>query len=134
MILTGTDIISISRFDDKKLANKNFLDRCFTPAEQEYCLSKAKPAQHFAARFAGKEAVVKALSGLDINMDYRDIEILNRKNGRPYVVLHTKDEKILKLAERCDISLSHSESDATAFAVIDLRDTDRKIENGRIKD
>jgi len=122
LILTGTDIISISRFDDKKLANKSFLDRCFTPAEQEYCLAKGKPAQHFAARFAGKEAVVKALSGLDITMDYRDIEILKRKNGRPYIVLHSKDEKIRKLAEKCDISLSHSESDATAFAVIDLRD------------
>ncbi len=121
MILTGTDIISIERFDDKKLSNKKFLDRCFTPAEIEYCFSKAKPSQHFAARFAGKEAVVKALSGLDINMDYRDIEILNRKNGRPYVIFHTEDEKILSLAERCDISLSHSENDATAFAIIDCR-------------
>ncbi|MBR6011906.1 MAG: holo-ACP synthase [Methanomicrobium sp.] len=122
MILTGTDIISISRFDEKRLANKSFLNRCFTAAEQEYCLSRGKPAQHFAARFAGKEAVVKALSGLDINIDYRDIEILNRKNGRPYVTFHSKDEKILALAAKCDISLSHSETDATAFAVIDLRD------------
>ena len=116
MYLTGIDIILVSRFRDPALQKQTFLNRCFTPAEQTYCLSKTDPAPHFAARFAAKEAVIKALSGLDLYLERNKIEVVNNKNGRPYITFLTDDPRILQL--KSDISLSHSESDAIAFIIL----------------
>lgn len=115
-LYTGVDIIDISRFVSSVLSSTRFLNLCFTTAEQQYCLSKSNPAQHFAARFAGKEAVIKALSGMDLYLERNKIEILNQENGRPYLTLHTNNEKILQL--KSDISLSHSDTSAIAFAIL----------------
>lgn len=110
----GTDIENIDRF--RKLdrdKNGNFLDKIFTKKELDYSFSKAKPYQHLAARYAGKEAVVKALSSIGKqNIDYKDIEILNDDNGIPKVNLNYNGS--LKV----HISLSHSNDRALAFAVI----------------
>lgn len=114
-IYTGADIIDISRFTDDILHSRRFLDRCFTRKEQDYCFANHKSAQHFAARFAGKEAVTKAIAGLAKTLPYGSIEILNRPDGRPYVILHTDDADLLQLT--IDISLSHAETAAIAFAV-----------------
>ena len=116
MIFTGVDIESIRRFRDKKTMITSFLNLCFTAAEQQYCLSKSNSAQHFAARFAGKEAVIKALSGMDLYLERNKIEILNQENGRPYLIFHTNNEKILQL--KSDISLSHSDTSAIAFVLL----------------
>ena len=71
----GVDIEDISRFTGKPFPeNKGFYERIFTKKEIEYCLQKANPYQHFAARFCAKEAVIKALS--DETLDFRKIEIL----------------------------------------------------------
>lgn len=108
----GCDIEKISRFEDK-INNSFFLNEIFTDNEQQYCLSKAKPAQHLAARFCGKEAVVKALHGLNIrNIYYKDIEIINNDEGVPQV-------SIAKLSEplQIKISLSHCKDYATANAM-----------------
>ena len=115
-IFTGVDIESILKFTPNKIKTERFLNLCFTPAEQQYCLSKSNPAQHFAARFAGKEAVIKALSGMDLYLERNKIEILNQGNGRPYLVLHTDNVKILQL--KSDISLSHSDTSAIAFVIL----------------
>lgn len=110
----GTDIENVDRF--RKLdrnKNSNFLNRVFTKKEMDYSFSKAKPYQHLAARYAGKEAVVKALSSIGKrNIDYKDIEILNSENGIPKVNLNYNGS--LKVY----ISLSHSNDRALAFAVI----------------
>lgn len=109
----GCDIEKICRFEDK-LNNSFFLNEIFTDKEQQYCLSKAKPAQHLAARFCGKEAVVKALHGLDIrNIYYKDIEITNNSDGAPQV-------SIIKLSEplQIKISLSHCKDYAMANTMI----------------
>lgn len=110
----GTDIEDIGRFrklDNDK--NSNFLDKIFTKKELDYSFSKAKPYMHLAARYAGKEAVVKALSSMGKqNIDYKAIEILNDGNGSPKVNLNHKGT--LKVY----ISLSHSNDSALAFAVI----------------
>ena len=112
----GTDIVSIVRVN-KILNNSNrFCGLCFTSAEQHYCLSKSNPAQHFAARFAGKEAVIKALSGMNLYLERNKIEILNHESGRPYLVFHTENPEILKL--KSDISLSHSDTSAIAFVIL----------------
>ena len=115
-IFTGVDIESIVRFTSPDFLRQTFLNLCFTPAEQHYCLSKYNPAQHFAARFAGKEAVIKALSGMNLYLERNKIEILNQGNGRPYLVLHTDNVKILQL--KSDISLSHSDTSSIAFVIL----------------
>jgi len=117
----GTDIEDICRF--RKLdrdKNSNFLDKIFTKKELDYSFSKANPHQHLAARYAGKEAVVKALSSLGKrSIDYKDIEILNNNKGIPKVNInygkidHGKNNNL-----KVNISLSHSNDRALAFAVI----------------
>lgn len=112
----GVDITDISRF--AKLNRKKdrlFLGRIYTPNEIQYCFSKAKPAQHLAARFAGKEAIVKALKGLEITAYYKQIEISNDESGIPKVKLNNK-----RLSNKFDIllSLSHCEDKAIAFAIV----------------
>jgi len=111
----GVDVTDISRFaklDRKK--DKLFLGRIFTPSEIRYCFSKAKPAQHLAARFAGKEAIVKCLKGLGITVYYKQVEITNDKSGIPRARL--KDKKLSTKTEIL-LSLSHCKDKAIAFAI-----------------
>lgn len=104
----GCDIEEVKRFENKTQA---FLDKVFTKAEQEYCLSKTKPSQHFAARFCAKEAVVKAMCSLGFDAPaYKDIEIKRRDSGAPYVVLHAPNVEDARFA----VSLSHSRTTALA--------------------
>lgn len=114
----GTDLEEIRRFENfKDTAFSAFLTKNFTRNELDYCLSKDAPAPHLAARFAGKEAVIKALYSLNItHIFYPFIEILNDDHGVPYVRINTdKTEKLL-----IKISLSHSAEMALAFCIIIL--------------
>ncbi|MBN2101786.1 MAG: holo-ACP synthase [Candidatus Aenigmarchaeota archaeon] len=106
----GVDIEEISRFE-KNLKNKKFLDKIFTKQELEYCFSKGRPAQHLAARFCAKEAVIKAIPR---KINYKDVEIKN--NGIvPEVKVKSNDKfKIL-------VSLTHSNSSAMAFVLLQIR-------------
>ncbi len=109
----GTDIEDVGRFKDlDRNRNRNFLDKIFTKKELDYSFSRGKPHQHLAARYAGKEAVVKALVSLGKKgVDYKNIEILNDINGAPEVNYNDTKLKIY-------VSLSHSNDRALAFAVI----------------
>lgn len=110
----GVDIEEISRFEGKTLENdSHFLKNIFTQNELDYCFSKGSPAQHLCARFSAKEAVMKALSQIDSNIFFLDIEILNFESGQPYVNLLKSIEGV-----KVDISMSHSEKNAMAFAVV----------------
>lgn len=113
----GVDIESIERFRKPNVTdNKQFLDNIFTKKELEHCFSKNKPEQHLAARYAGKEAVVKALCSLGkTSIDYSDIEIINNKYNVPIVKIDNKDLDSLKIK----ISLAHCEDKAVAFAVVE---------------
>ena len=116
----GIDILEIARvgksIDD---LGEAFLQRVFTRGEIAYCSARANRNQHFAARFAAKEAVSKALAtGWSGEFAWRDVEIVNAPSGQPMVTLHGK------LAHRligCAIhlSLSHSQDHVVAMAVID---------------
>ena len=112
----GTDIEEIRRFENfRDRAVAAFLEKNFTREEREYCLSKDAPAPHLAARFAGKEAVIKAISSLNIpRIFYPDIEILNNERGVPCVRINT--EHCEKLCVK--LSLSHSSGMAMAFCII----------------
>lgn len=118
-VLCGTDIIEIERVKEaiEKLED-NFLNRVFTQKEIEYCKSKKKQKyQHYAGRFAAKEATFKAVSELLNNkyeINWKDIEILNNENSKPKINLKIKLQNI----ENIDISISHCKQYATATAVI----------------
>ncbi|MFH1077803.1 MAG: holo-ACP synthase [Patescibacteria group bacterium] len=114
----GVDIESIGRF--KGLARRSSLiERVFTSEEIAYCFSKANPAQHLAARYAGKEAVMKALGSVMgrrfTPAEYAKIAITTDADGAPGVELHLDD------ACRCflKLSLSHADGYAIAVAFID---------------
>lgn len=119
-ITCGIDIIEIDRIkkcieplDDK------FRERVYTEKEIRYCESKNKQKyQHYAARFAGKEAVVKAISSTLKNkyeISWKEIEILNDETGKPYVKLPEENTKEI---EDIDISISHCKQYAVANVVI----------------
>jgi holo-[acyl-carrier protein] synthase len=118
----GTDIVAVGRISalirDRGTA---FLERWFTAREIDYCSSKAIPGRHFAARFAAKEAVVKALPlAWDGPLPWRSIEIVNDLHGAPLVSL---SGAIFDAATRAGISdisvsLSHCGEYATAIALV----------------
>ncbi len=110
----GTDIIEIERIKMAIETDNNFVTRVFTDNEIKYCNQRNKQRyQSYAARFAAKEAIYKALSN-KINFEYfwKDFEILNDKSGRPYVNLKFELENL----EQIDISLSHCKEYAVAYA------------------
>ncbi|MFC2012869.1 holo-ACP synthase [Chloroflexota bacterium] len=112
----GVDIESIERFTGlTRTRNRMFLGKIFTPDELDYCYSKRTPAPHLAVRFAGKEAVIKALYSLGRpESSYRDVTITNDENGVPVVKLTKPDFGDLHVK----LSLSHGDGKGIAFAVI----------------
>lgn len=115
----GVDLIEVGRI--RKALDRwgeRFIRRVFTAEEKLYSLRKAFPEQSFAARFAAKEAVLKALgTGLSGGIGWKDVEIVNNRIGKPEVRLgskitrHTGERKVL-------ISLSHTKELAVAFAIL----------------
>jgi len=114
----GTDIEEVRRFEN--LSDQSFaafLKKNFTENELDYCLSKDAPAPHLAARYAGKEAVIKALFSLNItHIFYPAIEILNNEHGVPYVQINAGGSKKIRIK----LSLSHTFSMALAFCIVKL--------------
>jgi holo-[acyl-carrier protein] synthase len=114
----GLDLIEIERVRAAlERHGKSFRDRCFTPAEQAYCEGRANPAQHYAGRFAAKEAVGKAL-GTGVHFTWKEIEIA----GRPKPGVHLSGRTALAAerlgAARIDVSMTHSRELAAAVAVV----------------
>ncbi len=117
----GTDIIECLRI--AKMIERHgelFLTRVYTPHEIEYCTARKAATQHYAGRFAAKEAVLKALgTGWTRGIQWRDIEVRNEMGGKPTIVLSGA------AAELCEkngitemlISISHCRTHATAYAL-----------------
>jgi holo-[acyl-carrier protein] synthase len=114
----GTDIIEIERIAmSLNRHGDQFLKRIFTPKEQEYAAKFKNSDGTLAGRFAAKEAVAKALgTGIREDIGWKDIEILNDEQGRPYVTL-ADHLKVRFQNPHILISISHSKSYATAFAI-----------------
>jgi holo-[acyl-carrier protein] synthase len=116
----GTDIVSVTRIDALvRAGGARFLRRWFTPAEIEYCLGKAHPARHLAARFAAKEAVVKALgSPWEGPLAWRHVEVV-RPGPAPTVRLSGPALEAARAAGvgSVQVSLSHCDEYATAVAL-----------------
>jgi holo-[acyl-carrier protein] synthase len=132
----GTDIIAVGRIaammQDRGMA---FLERWFTAREIRYCSSKAVPSRHFAARFAAKEAVVKALPmGWDGPLPWRSIEVANDPRGVPSVSL---SGSILDAATRAgvveiSVAISHCDEYATAIALVTVTRSGGNSEAGGV--
>ena len=117
----GVDLVKISRIDKAGSSHPGFLERVFTQKELEYCSRQKFPAQHFAARFASKEAVLKAFgTGLSAGMKWTDIEVLHGGGGGPIVNLSgaARDLADLKGVKQVLLSYSHDEGYAVAQAVL----------------
>lgn len=116
----GTDIIEIDRVKDsiEKLGNP-FLDRVFTKKEIDYCESKKKQKyQHYAARFAAKEAAFKALSENikdKFSVSWKDFEVVNDEQGKPKLNVYNVN---LDNIEDIDISISHCKNYAVANVTV----------------
>ncbi len=116
----GVDLIEIERVRSTLERYPRFRERCFTAAEQAYCDSRPNPAQSYAGRFAGKEAVGKALGfGVARAFAWLDVEIAGRP--KPSVTL---SGRIARWAEHVgagsiDLSMTHSRELANAVAVVD---------------
>ena len=123
-IKCGTDIIEIDRIKEsiESLGNR-FLQKVFTEREIQYCESKkAQKYQHYAARFAAKEAVFKAISPFlksKYDIEWKQIEILNDENGRPFVNIVNDN---IKCIENIDISMSHCKQYAVANVLISMQE------------
>ena len=116
----GVDLIEIARIRRALERYPRFRERCFTPAEQAYCDSRPNPAESYAGRFAGKEAVGKALGiGVARLFAWRDIEIVGRP--KPSVVLSgtVRAWAVRANAGAIDLSMSHSRELANAVAVVE---------------
>ena len=123
LIKTGIDIVEVDRIrkNIEKFGGK-FLNRIFTQKEINYCEGKnVQKFQSYAGRFAAKEAIFKAVSvGVynKFDVEWKNIEILNDKNGRPFVNLNGKLGELV--GEKCeiDVSISHISETAVASAVV----------------
>jgi holo-[acyl-carrier protein] synthase len=117
-VTVGIDLIEIERVRRALERYPDFRHRCFTEEERRYCESRPNPAQHYAARFAGKEAVGKAIGfGIARAFAWRDVEIAGRP--KPCVRL---SGRVALWAERVDagtldLSMTHSRELAAAVCV-----------------
>jgi len=109
----GIDVVEIDRVRKLISSNPKFLKRVFTDGEIAYCKKKKKRWQHFAVRFAAKEAVWKALGKGGVAL--KNIEVKNKKNGSPEVKIKGKD---LDKRYNVFVSLTHSSNQAVACAII----------------
>jgi holo-[acyl-carrier protein] synthase len=117
----GVDIVEVARVAHMHAEHKHhFLDRCFTNAEQTYCLAHKFPGPHLAGRFAAKEAILKALgTGWRGDIAWTDIEILNNADGKPLLTLTGATARTAEALgiKHWHLSISHTHDHAIASAI-----------------
>ncbi len=117
----GTDIVECPRIADMIERHQDiFITRVYTAAEIEYCSGRKAATQHYAGRWAAKEAVLKALgTGWRRGISWRDIEIISNRQGAPLCLLHGGAREVQERAgiQRMHVSISHSRYYAVAYAI-----------------
>ncbi|WP_417850392.1 holo-ACP synthase [Thalassoglobus sp.] len=117
----GTDIVEIVRIGEMiERHGELFLQRVYSELEIKYCQRHKEAIQHFAGRWAAKEAVMKTLgTGFTKGVGWTDIQILNRQSGQPYIELSGGAERVSKMKgiDEVLITISHCKAYATATAV-----------------
>lgn len=123
IIAIGVDIIEVARIREVLLRTPRFRERVFTPAEGAYCDSRgAVAAQHYAARFAAKEALLKALqTGWRGGISWQDVEVAARDSGAPYLILHGLVLELFNSsgATTAHLSMSHTSEHAIAEVILE---------------
>jgi len=121
MIRSGVDIVQVKRIQKSiDELGERFLNRIFTSTEREYSEGKKRKFEHFAARFAAKEAFIKAIGGRYNIVNFNDVGVMNEISGRPRLVIDPKITQKLQITEAhpIDVSLAHDETTAIAFVSI----------------
>ena len=120
VISIGVDICAIKRMNEiEEKYKKRFLQKIFTPEEIDYCEQKYNKHSSYAARFAAKEALLKAIgTGLRKGYNWKDIEIDNDDLGKPFFKFYGQIEQFIS-QRHVHLSISHSENDAIAFVIIE---------------
>src|SRR5438067_5101870 len=118
----GVDVVETARIESSiERFGERFLRRVFVQGEIDYCSSMPRPALHYAARFAAKEAVSKAFgTGIGSHMGWQDIEVRRKESGEPFIVLHgaaAEFARALHVTETL-VSLSHADHYSVANAVV----------------
>jgi holo-[acyl-carrier protein] synthase len=123
IVSIGIDIIEVARIREVLLRTPRFRDRVFTPEERVYCDGRGAVAeQHYAARFAAKEATLKALqTGWRGGISWQDVEIASRDSGAPYLILHGPVLTLFNSsgASVAHLSMSHTTQHAIAQVVLE---------------
>jgi len=117
----GVDLVKIERIDKAGRNHSGFLERVFTEAEREYCSRQKFSAQHYAARFAAKEALLKAIgTGWSAGVKWTDMEVLHGEGGGPIVNIAGKVKDLMDLKDVRQILLSYSHDGDYAVAQVVL--------------
>ena len=123
IISIGIDIIEVARIREVLLRTPRFGERVFTPAERAYCDSRgAVSAQHYAARFAAKEAALKALqTGWRGGISWQDVEVAARESGAPYLIFQGQVLEVFRKfgATATHLSIAHTSQHAIAQVVLE---------------
>ena len=124
MILgTGIDIVEVARVEAAMSRfGERFLARIFTPEERRYCESHARPVEHYAARFAAKEAGLKAIgTGWSRGVGWADVEVRREPGRRPVLIFCRKAAEIAVAlgVSRVSLSLSHTGGHAIAQVILE---------------
>ena len=119
---TGIDIAEVPRIREViERHGERFLKRVFTEGEIQYCESKANRVERYAARFAAKEAGMKAIgTGWNHGVRWRDLEVARKPGGRPTLVLHGKAAEFAAKLGATNIALSLTHTTEQAFAQVIL--------------
>jgi holo-[acyl-carrier protein] synthase len=116
----GTDIIECLRIAQMiQRHGEQFIERVYTPHEIQYCQARKQSTQHFAGRWAAKEAVLKALgTGWVRGISWRDVEVRTETSGKPTIVLRggAREAADAQGISEVLISISHCRTFATAYA------------------
>ncbi|HEX3740567.1 MAG TPA: holo-[acyl-carrier-protein] synthase [Terriglobales bacterium] len=120
---TGIDITEVPRIAESiKRFGERFINRVFTEGEIRYCDSKANRFERYAARFAAKEAAMKALgTGWNNGVRWRDVEVVREPGGRPTIKFHARAAEVAARLKAKNISLSitHTVEQAMASVILE---------------
>lgn len=122
MILgVGTDIIEILRIEEAISNNSNFLNKLFTEKEIQMFKKRKMKSEVIAGNFSAKEAISKTLGTGIRGFSFKDIEVLRDELGKPIVYLNENIERIIGRDYKINLSISHNNTNAIAFAILEER-------------
>ncbi|HZI47379.1 MAG TPA: holo-ACP synthase [Pyrinomonadaceae bacterium] len=123
IVSIGIDIIEVRRVAETISRTPRFAERVFTESERAYCESRgAAAAQHYAARFAAKEAALKALqTGWSGGISWQDVEVAAKESGAPVILFHGRARELYEVsgANAAHLSIAHTTEHAVAQVILE---------------